>query len=197
MIAHMDFAVDINLLVAEAVAGSTSAFAKLVNLYQEKIRRYLSRFDPNASVIDDLAQEVFLTAFRKLREFEGKSSFSTWIHGIAKNKALTFLRSESRRKNREKEIALASVLEWQANLIERESDHEQFNFLKWLDECLDDLSTAGRQVIQLYYFEGKSSHEVGVELDKGAGAIRMMLIRIRRALLKCVTRKNNKISNQK
>ena len=187
----MDFAVDINSLVTAAAEGSRSSFAELVRLHHQRIRSFLSRFTSDSALVDDLAQEVFLTAYRQLHEFKAESEFSTWLFGIARNKALSFLRSESRRKAREKDVFMASIYEWQAEGLEQESDDQEVR-LSWLEECLNDLPERGQRVIQLHYFEGKSSKQVGEHLGKGTGAIRMMLVRIRRALLKCITSKQKR-----
>lgn len=186
----MDFAVDINSLVSDAASGSATAFAELVRMHQAKIRYFLARFTTDASQVDDLAQEVFLTAYQRIGGFKRDSSFSTWLHGIARNQALSFLRSESRRKSREQDYFSASLLDWQAELLERESAEDQKQYLELLDKCVEDLPPMAKQVVQLFYFEEKASSEVGKQLEKSGTAIRMMLIRIRRALFDCVSSKN-------
>lgn len=185
----MEIAEDIDSLVIDAAQGSSKAFAELVRLHQANIRYFLARFTSDSSVVDDLSQEVFLTAYRKLPDFKNDSTFSTWLHGIAKNKALHFLRSESRRKAREKKSFEASLMEWKANALEGENPDEQEVYLELLEECLGKLTPEGKDVIEQYYFQAKSSDEVGDQLNKGGGAVRMMLVRLRRALLKCVTKK--------
>lgn len=185
----MEIVEDSQSLVRKALNGSSQAFGELVRLHQSNIRLFLARFTNDAAVVDDLAQEVFLTAFRKLSDFRNESKVSTWLFGIAKNKALHYLRSESRRKSKEKKSFDAALLSWQAQALEPETENDQDTFLEWLDECVSQLGPAGKEVIEQYYFQGKSSDEVGKQLNKGSGAIRMMLVRIRRALLKCLTKK--------
>ena len=189
MIVGMEIVEDSPSLVRKALNGSSQAFGELVRLHQSNIRLFLARFTNDAAVVDDLAQEVFLTAFRKLSDFRNESKVSTWLFGIAKNKALHYLRSESRRKSKEKKSFDAALLSWQAQALEPETENDQDTFLEWLDECVSQLGPAGKEVIEQYYFQGKSSDEVGKQLNKGSGAIRMMLVRIRRALLKCLTKK--------
>lgn len=184
----MEIVEDSPSLVRKALNGSSQAFGELVRLHQSNIRLFLARFTNDAAVVDDLAQEVFLTAFRKLSDFRNESKVSTWLFGIAKNKALHYLRSESRRKSKEKKSFDAALLSWQAQALEPETENDQDTFLEWLDECVSQLGPAGKEVIEQYYFQGKSSDEVGKQLNKGSGAIRMMLVRIRRALLKCLTK---------
>ena len=187
----MEIAEETNSLVVDAAAGSSTAFAELVRLHQATIRHFLARFSRDGDVVDDLAQEVFLTAFRKLGDFKQESTFSTWLHGIARNKGLHFLRTERRRKEREKKSFEAAVLEWKSSVLAQETSEDHQRFLEFLNDCLSQLAPTGRQVIDEYYFQRKTADEVGLGLNKGGGAIRMMLVRIRRALLKCLNRKQN------
>ena len=72
-------------LVTRASDGDDQAFAELVRRHQGKVRGLLLRLTSNATLADDLAQEVFLRAYRGLVGFEGRSRFSTWIYRIAYN----------------------------------------------------------------------------------------------------------------
>jgi RNA polymerase sigma-70 factor (ECF subfamily) len=83
-------------LVARAVAdGDRRAFGELVRRHQSAIRTLLRRLCAgDAARADDLAQEAFLRAHRKLSSYRGEARFSTWLHRVAWN---TFL-SETRRR---------------------------------------------------------------------------------------------------
>ncbi|MEM7478737.1 MAG: RNA polymerase sigma factor [Planctomycetota bacterium] len=191
----MQIAEDLDSLVQDAQSGSAQAFGELVRLHQANVRRFLARFTQDASIVDDLAQEVFLTAYRKLEDFRNESKFSTWLFGIAKNKALHFLRSERRRKAKEKKSFEAALLNWQATVLEPESESDQESFLESLDECIRQLSPVCQEVVNEYYFHEKSTDAIASKVNKGSGAVRMMLVRIRRALLKCITRKKKLLDN--
>ena len=69
-------------LIAAARAGDSRAFAALVDAHQQAVRGFLRRFAGQWADADDLAQEAFVTAWRKLSRFEGRSSFRSWVCGI-------------------------------------------------------------------------------------------------------------------
>jgi len=87
-------------LVEEARRGGREAFAGLVRLYERRVYGVVFRMAGDRSDADDLAQEVFLTAWRSIASFRRGSSFYTWIYRIAVNVSLTFLRKRRREKDR-------------------------------------------------------------------------------------------------
>lgn len=89
-----------DLLVEEARRGSREAFAELVRRHERRVYGLVFRMVRNHSDADDLAQEVFLTAFRSIASFRRGSSFYTWLYRIAVNMSLTFLKKRSREKDR-------------------------------------------------------------------------------------------------
>jgi RNA polymerase sigma-70 factor (ECF subfamily) len=87
-------------LVEDARRGSREAFAGLVRNHERRVYGLVFRMAGNHSDADDLAQEVFLTAWRSIASFRRGSSFYTWLYRIAVNTSLTFLRKRSREKDR-------------------------------------------------------------------------------------------------
>jgi len=190
MMATMEI-VESSTLVEQARNGSHDAFAELVRLHHVGVRSYLARFLRQAEGADDLAQEVFLAAYRQLEDFEGAASFQSWLFGIARNKALTYLRGEIRRRRREKQSFQAAVAQWQAERLDEKlielDEHERL--IAALRGCINTLPDASKSVIELYYFQEQSAETIARSLNKKSGAVRMMLLRIRRALGKCVSAK--------
>jgi RNA polymerase sigma-70 factor (ECF subfamily) len=84
-------------LVRRAQAGEAVAFGELVRRYRERIFALVLHLTGSESDADDIAQEVFLGAFRAIRQFAGRSEFFTWIYRIAVNRALNAKRDRSRR----------------------------------------------------------------------------------------------------
>jgi RNA polymerase sigma-70 factor (ECF subfamily) len=74
-------------LVRRARAGDQDAFAELVTMHADRVYRALRRFGLDAGEADDVAQEVFLRAWRGLGRFEERAQFSTWLYRIAFNEA--------------------------------------------------------------------------------------------------------------
>lgn len=87
--------------IAAAAAGSTAAFAKLVNHHQQAVRAFLRRLSGNWAEADDLAQEVFLDAWLHINRYQVAHEFRVWLCGIAYRKFLASRRSLWRRLKRE------------------------------------------------------------------------------------------------
>jgi len=88
-------------LVEAAQAGSTGAFARLVERHQQALRAFLRRTCGNWAQADDLAQETFLSAWERIDRLEAGASVRAWLCGIGYNKHLTALRSAGRSRARE------------------------------------------------------------------------------------------------
>jgi RNA polymerase sigma-70 factor (ECF subfamily) len=78
---------DERALIARARAGDESAFAQLVTEHSARVYRALRRFGLDPQEADEVAQEVFLRAWRGLGRFEQRARFSTWLYRIAFNEA--------------------------------------------------------------------------------------------------------------
>jgi len=86
------------VLIAAVLDGSESAFAELIERYQDRVFRLLSRYSRDRDECEDLAQEVFLKVFRKLSTFNQDSAFFTWLYRITVNTATDHLSRRSRRR---------------------------------------------------------------------------------------------------
>ena len=83
------------LLVERTVAGDQQAYALLVIKYQRRIERLIGRMVRDSALVEDIAQETFIRAYRALHQFRGDAQFYTWLYRIAVNtakKALVDLR---------------------------------------------------------------------------------------------------------
>ena len=88
-------------LVAAAQAGSTAAFARLVDRHQQALRAFLRRACGDWAAADDLAQETFITAWSRIGRLKAGASVRAWLCGIGYNKHLTSRRSAARDRARE------------------------------------------------------------------------------------------------
>lgn len=79
------------LLVQRTVAGDQGAFELLVLKYQRRVQRLIGRMVRDVDLVDDIAQETFIRAYRALHQFRGDAQFYTWLYRIAVNTAKKFL----------------------------------------------------------------------------------------------------------
>ena len=195
---RMEIAADTAALVFEAQQGSRTAFATLVRRYQAAVRNLVARYLRDTSSGDDVAQEVFLIAFQQLSNLRDADSFEVWLFGIARNQVKMHLRSEGRRQERMRRMLDAALSRWQHEQLEQvyHDAQQQTESLAALRSCLDELPAESRAVVERFYFEQQSAESIAASSDRSAGAVRMMLLRIRQGLASCVRTKTHALGDQ-
>jgi RNA polymerase sigma-70 factor (ECF subfamily) len=174
-------------LIARARAGDQAAFAELVTMHADRVYAALRRFGLGAEDAGDVAQEVFLRAWRGLDRFEGRSAFSTWLYRIAFNEAQRRLarRAVPRAEPApEGEDPVASLPE----AAETGPDAQALagEFERKLDDALGELPDEWRAAVVLRDIEGLSTHDAAEVAGVGEAAFKSRLHRGRmqlRALL--------------
>ncbi|HEV8481110.1 MAG TPA: sigma-70 family RNA polymerase sigma factor [Candidatus Eisenbacteria bacterium] len=173
-------------LVTRAQGGETHAFDVLAERYADKVHRLTYRVLRNEEDAQDALQEAFLSAYRNLGRFEGKSTFSTWLYRVAMNAALM-----KRRKRREGMVSLEEprdreegqitlqLADWGRGPIEETLNDELRDALELAVQSLpEDLA----QVFLLREVEGMSNAEASEILELSVPAVKSRLHRARVAL---------------
>ena len=83
-------------LVQQVMEGDTSAYSELVQRHQRPLFRVILRFTRDSDVAEDVLQDAFIKAYQKIGQFEGRSSFKSWLYRIAINTAKNHLRTGER-----------------------------------------------------------------------------------------------------
>ena len=174
-------------LIERARDGDQAAFAELVAAHADRVQGALRRFGLGAGDADDVAQEVFLRAWRGLDRFQERSSFSTWLYRIAFNEAQRRLARRTLPRAEpapEGEDPVASLPESpEAGPDARALAHE---FERKLEDALDELPPEWRAAVVLRDIEGLSTHDAAEVTGVGEAAFKSRLHRGRmqlRALL--------------
>jgi RNA polymerase sigma-70 factor (ECF subfamily) len=168
---------DDETLVERAANGrDNQAFAELVRRHQGKVRGLLLRLTNNATLADDLAQEVFLRAYRGLVGFEGRARFSTWLYRIAYN---VFLNHRTRTREL---AALPSGFEGHAAAPENELSANRMDMRRDLASAIAALPERYRAVVTLHYIEDVSYPEIAEVLDLPLGTVKTHLHRAKKML---------------
>jgi RNA polymerase sigma-70 factor, ECF subfamily len=178
-------------LIDRSRRGDASAFTQLVATHQGRVRAYIGGTVNRHEVVDDLAQEVFLSAYRSLDSYKGEAPFGVWLLGIARHKTLMHLRHEVRRLARETrslDLVLADlrvrVLEADEMLLARRERE-----IAALQRCLERLPAGGAEMINERYFRARSIADIARDSGKREGTVRMSLLRLRQLLRTCVERR--------
>ncbi len=154
-----------------AAAGDTAAFGALVRTHQSKVRGFLRRLTrADAALADDLAQETFLEAHRKIVQYRGDGSFGSWLCGIAWSR---FLMERRKRKEEPLETApeTASVYTGPATIARLD-----------LERAMARLSPDERAALTLCYALGHSHGEAAQILSLPLGTVKSHVLRGREKL---------------
>lgn len=179
------------LLVQRAAAGDHRAYELLVIKYQRRIERLIGRMVRDVDLVQDIAQESFIRAYRALPQFRGESAFYTWLYRIAVNTAKKAL-VELKRDPLVVESASSSAGEdgEETSRIEREltdaATPEAILASKEIAEtvnaAINALSEDLRQAITLREIEGLSYEEIAEMMNCPIGTVRSRIFRAREAI---------------
>jgi RNA polymerase sigma-70 factor (ECF subfamily) len=156
---------------------------ELVRAHQARLRAYLFSRTGGIDAADDLAQEVFLVVFRLIDQFDPSRPAWPWLMGIARNELREHWRSVARDKVTDEIEALAAE-----RLLARDNEEAPADRLP-MDElaaCLEKLPTHSRELVRMIYTERINCAEAARRIQQKAGAVRVTIHRIRRALQACV-----------
>ena len=162
-------------LVAAAKAGSPEAFSRLVERHQQAVRGFLRRACGDAALADDLAQESFLAAWIQISRFDGRSTFRSWLCGIAYRKRLGDRRSTLRGMRRDADWAEAQSLAVRQNAASEDR--------LALQGALSGLPLDQRAAVALCLAADFSHAEAAAALDLPLGTVKSHVARGRAKLL--------------
>ena len=162
-------------LAAEAAREGANglAFAELMRRYRDRVWKICYRLLSNEHDAHDAAQEVFVRLFFQRGKFEGRSKFSTWVHGIAVRVCLTFRRGRGRRQRHESNT-LGETLDDRS-----ESQGESPETALDLDQILAVLSEEDRALLILKYAEEYTYDELAEIFEITPSACKMRISRAR------------------
>lgn len=178
------------LLVDRVKRGDVRAFEMLVVKYQRRIERLIGRMVRDVDLVQDIAQETFIRAYRALPQFRGESAFYTWLYRIAVNTAKKAL-VELKRDPLVSESARVSADDGdETSRVENElSDGETPEALLASKEiavavnsAIEALSEDLRQAIMLREIEGLSYEEIADLMNCPIGTVRSRIFRAREAI---------------
>ncbi len=166
-------------LVRLAIGGDDAAFGELVRIHQHEVYTVALRMVTDRDLANDVAQEAFVRAWRAVGQFRGDAKFSTWMHRIAVNTALTH---RERRKRTRTEALDAMYYEPEADGLTPERAGVSADAQASLEAALTDLANPLRTVVVLKDVYGWSHSEIADELGITVTAAKVRLHRGRKAL---------------
>jgi RNA polymerase sigma-70 factor (ECF subfamily) len=170
-----------NEIISRVLKGEQNAYAELVNRYQAYVFTLTLRMIKSREDAEEVAQDVFIKAYRSLADFRGESKFSTWLYTIANTTSITFLRKKKldvHSLDNEKvfEVADSKDSGLRANLVEQKSRVNMVN------EAIAMLSPDDAEIITLFYKAEQNLEEISRILRLETNTVKVRLHRARTRL---------------
>lgn len=166
-------------LVQQTLSGEQAAFERLVERYQGRLFALTRNYTRNAVEIEDIVQDTFLKAYRRLDTFDHRSSFYTWIYRIATNTILDVLKRRGRSPVQTVEdpelVAEVSPVEMPGPSARLEAAE----IAELTREVLDHLPDIFKSVLVMREFHGLAYQEIADTLGISIGTVESRLFRAR------------------
>jgi RNA polymerase sigma-70 factor (ECF subfamily) len=174
-------------LVARAQSGDKQAFNLLVEKYQRKLARLLSRFIRDPAEVEDVTQEAFIKAYRALPAFRGDSAFYTWLYRIGINTAKNYLMAMGRRAPTSTEVEAEDAEGFEEGEQLRDINTPESLLLsneiaETVNSTIQQLPEELRTAIQMREIEGMSYEDIAKAMDCPIGTVRSRIFRAREAI---------------
>jgi RNA polymerase sigma-70 factor (ECF subfamily) len=167
-------------LIARVAEGDRRAMQLLFTRHQQRVYRFVLRLVGNSATAEDIVSDVFLDLWQQAARFEGRARLSTWLLAIARNKAL----SAMRRRIDQPLDAMAEAIPDPAITAEETLDANKRGAV--LRKCLEQLSPAHREIIDLVYYHEKSVDEVSSIIGVPAATVKTRMFYARKRLAELV-----------
>jgi RNA polymerase sigma-70 factor, ECF subfamily len=178
------------MLVERTVAGDQKAYELLVLKYQRRIERLIGRMVRDTDLVEDIAQETFIRAYRALAQFRGEAQFYTWLYRIAVNtakKALGDLKrdplvSENALRGGDEEDETSAVENELTTAETPETVLAAKEIAAAVNSAMEALPEELRQAVTLREIEGLSYEEIADVMNCPIGTVRSRIFRAREAI---------------
>ena len=177
-------------LIAAVLKGDTASFEPLVAKYSPRVFATARRYARRESEIQDIAQEVWLKAFDKLKSFRGEAPFEHWLMRMTVRTCYDFLRGHQRNR----ESSFSEISEPEEDWLERfvadpTGAAEDADAARLLVQCvLEKLSPDARLVIQLLEIEDRSVKEIAQLTGWSVPLVKVRAFRARGEMRKILAR---------
>jgi len=177
-------------LIAGVLAGDTASFEPLVRKYQPRVFATVRRYARRESEVEDIVQEVFLKAFRKLSGYRGDAPFEHWLMRLTVRTCYDFLRSHQRNR----EFSFTDLTEAETHWLDRfaaspaEVSETAAAARELVAHVLEKLSPAARLVLTLLELEDRSVKEIATLTGWSPSLVKVRAFRARAEMRKCLER---------
>jgi RNA polymerase sigma-70 factor (ECF subfamily) len=165
-------------LVGRAKQGSAAAFTELAVRVRVRVRQWAARVVGDHDEADDVAQQVLLKLHLRIREFEGRSRFTTWLYRMTVNTALNRRRVERRRTHLLRDVSSTPT----TAMPDVAAQSDAARLAELVRACTSALSDRERQIFELADLKGISTAAIAESLGMQPVSVRATLSRARRRI---------------
>ncbi|MBN1669651.1 MAG: sigma-70 family RNA polymerase sigma factor [Kiritimatiellae bacterium] len=173
-------------------AIDSKAFEILVRQYHRRMLAYALSLVGQAATAEDIVQEAFVTAYRKLDQFDASRDFGHWVRGIVRMKYLEWTR---RRREYPLDEGTLEGLDREHAKWDRAAEDGREDVLAALRKCLAGLREVARHTVELFYLRSMTCAAIAAELGATEVGVKKRLQRGREALAACMDRRLRMIRN--
>ena len=178
------------MLVERTVAGDQRAYGLLVAKYERRIQRLIGRMVRDVDLVEDIAQETFIRAYRALHQFRGDAQFYTWLYRIAVNTAKKSLMDMKRNPVITESALRSGADEDETSVMDNELTSEETpetvlaakEIAAAVNVAMEALPEDLRQAVTLREIEGLSYEDIAEVMGCPIGTVRSRIFRAREAI---------------
>lgn len=162
-------------IIRQFIDGNKSSFQILVKRHKEKVRNIIYITMNNSALVDDIAQDVFITVYKNLKYFRFESQFTTWLYRITVNRCKDYLRKMNVRR-------IFSPIEDGTDVSEYSTPVEDNDISRIVMDAISKLPVKLRMPLILKDIEGFSYQEIAESLNCEMGTVKSRIFRGREKL---------------
>ncbi len=174
-----------NGYIKEVLAGNASAYSKIIAAHEFMLRRVVSGILADQHLIEDVLQEVFLVAYRRLSTYRSDAPFGAWIYTIAVREAM---RTRKRWRNEQGRSQLLG----NHDPMDPDSQSEKTDGLEEAIQILSELGQNERAAFVLHSVEAHSYEEVAMLLECSSGTVGSLIHRAKKSLKEILVKRRKK-----
>lgn len=172
---------NLEITIQKILKGDKESFRFIIREYSSPVRAFVARRVFQADIVDDIIQDIFLSAFEKLSQYDDTHTFITWLFAIASNRIKMHFRSSNRRESAYERFT--KIIEKRIFPKKVEEEDDKIILLK---KCLDKIPERMHQFIKQRYFNNEQVKLIAQLNDMNEDAVSALLYRGRKKIADCM-----------
>ena len=171
-------------------SNDTLLFEILYDRYAKMVYNKCRGFSKRDDEAEDLAQDIFLKLFVKLKTFKGNSKFSTWLYAFTYNHCVNYVNRNTAKKIEKQSVDATHIQDSGYSIEDNDNDINQLKVDK-LKEALELITPEEKMILLLKYQDSLSIKELADAFDIGESAVKMRLKRAKEKLINVYNKKED------